>query len=113
MVRFVNSDRAEKISSLELEESTSRKCIGICKLDDMDTCIGCHRTIEEITMAGKNVSTFEVRKTRHNSLTDFRDWLLKNTKEKVVSFDGGTLVMKRGKKHITYGMIDSEVYEHE
>lgn len=62
-------------------------------------------------MAGKKVPT-RPAKTKFASLSDFRDWLHKNTKERMVSFDGIYLVMKRGRKHITYGMIDSEVIEH-
>jgi len=80
----------------------------------MDTCIGCNRTIEEITMEGKKAKKVPTRpaKTKFASLTDFRNWLEKNTKERVVSFDGLHLVMRRGRKHITYGMVDSEVIEH-
>ena len=64
-------------------------------------------------MYKENFSTFKIRKNRHNSLTDFKNWLLRNTNEKVIDFDGITLTMKRGKKKIRYGMIDREIYEYE
>jgi len=31
-------------------------CIGVCKLDDNKTCIGCKRTIEEIKKAYEKVT---------------------------------------------------------
>ena len=30
------------------------ECINVCQLNDSDVCIGCHRTIDEITTEGLN-----------------------------------------------------------
>ena len=31
------------------------KCIGVCKLDDKKICIGCHRSIEQIKQAFREI----------------------------------------------------------
>ncbi len=34
---------------MELERPVASPCVQICALDDDDTCIGCQRTVAEIT----------------------------------------------------------------
>ena len=36
-------------------------CIGVCTLNEDDVCIGCNRTIEEITKAGSDNGRSDVR----------------------------------------------------
>lgn len=33
-------------------ESVESPCIGLCCLDDRDICVGCYRSVEEITLWG-------------------------------------------------------------
>ena len=37
-----------------MNDEISGVCIGVCKLDENDVCIGCHRTSEEIEKNGKD-----------------------------------------------------------
>ena len=42
--------------------SSTKKCIGMCKLDESKSfCVGCKRTIEEIVDAGRRVIRENIR----------------------------------------------------
>ena len=45
------------------------------------------------------------RNKKWNSLTDFKDWLVKNKREKVIDFDGLSLTTDKG----VYGLFDSSL----
>lgn len=47
----------------------------------------------------------EYRDKKWNSLTDFKEWLIKNKKEKVMEFDGLSLTTDKG----VYGLFDSHL----
>jgi hypothetical protein len=47
----------------------------------------------------------DYRNKTWNSLTDFKDWLIKNKKEEIIEFDGLSLTTNKG----VYGLFDSHL----
>ena len=45
------------------------------------------------------------RTKKWNSLTDFRDYLIKTNKERVIEFDGGQLITDKGTYGLAFGQL--------